>query len=203
MAEKQYRQTKTPINSSLTVVQDNDYNWGAIDEDGNIVIPFGKYAWIDGFQNGLAKVIGHNDTTSPRLRLDLVYDDNDLNIKKERVAEQGIINENGEEVLPLEYTVWKFYEKEFPTIKYFKGTESHTVTYESLNPDLLEDDEWGIDDDDDDDSYDYNDPYDRYDDYDDYNDYNDRMRDTWDAMTDGMYGDMPDGFDGDFDFLGY
>lgn len=31
----------------------------------------------------------------------------------------------------------------------------------------------------------------------------DYMRDTWDAMTDGMYGDMPEGFDGDFDFLGY
>ena len=31
----------------------------------------------------------------------------------------------------------------------------------------------------------------------------DHMRDSWDAMTDGMYGDMPGGFDGDFDFLGY
>lgn len=41
--------------------------------------------------------------------------------------------------------------------------------------------------------------------YDDYNDYDghDYARDTWDAMTDGMYGDMPDGFDGDFSFLGY
>lgn len=29
------------------------------------------------------------------------------------------------------------------------------------------------------------------------------MEDTWDAMTDGQYGDMPDDFDGDFDFLGY
>ncbi len=34
------------------------------------------------------------------------------------------------------------------------------------------------------------------------NDSHDYMRDSWDAMTDGMYGDMPDGFDGDFDFLG-
>ena len=34
-----------------------------------------------------------------------------------------------------------------------------------------------------------------------YDDY-DYMADTWDAMTDGMYGDMPDGFDGDFDFMG-
>ena len=33
-------------------------------------------------------------------------------------------------------------------------------------------------------------------------DYNDYLRDSWDAMTDGMYGDMPDGFDGDYDFLG-
>lgn len=30
----------------------------------------------------------------------------------------------------------------------------------------------------------------------------DYAQDTWDAMTDGMYGDMPDGFDGDYDFLG-
>ena len=43
----------------------------------------------------------------------------------------------------------------------------------------------------------------QYDDnYQDYRDDPDYMRDTWDAMTDGMYGDMPDGFDGDFDFLG-
>lgn len=35
-----------------------------------------------------------------------------------------------------------------------------------------------------------------------YCDNNDNSRDTWDAMTDGMYGDMPDGFDGDYGFLG-
>ena len=42
-----------------------------------------------------------------------------------------------------------------------------------------------------------------YNSYDSYEDYNDYERDTWDAMTDGMYGDMPDGFDGDYSFLGY
>lgn len=26
---------------------------------------------------------------------------------------------------------------------------------------------------------------------------------TWDAMTDGQYGDMPEGFDGDYDWLGF
>lgn len=34
-------------------------------------------------------------------------------------------------------------------------------------------------------------------------DYNDYERDSWDAMTDGQYGDMPDGFDGDYSFMGY
>ena len=67
MEDKQYRQTKFPINSRIIVVQDKDYKWGAVDEDGNVIIPFGKYAWIDGFQNGLAKVIGHNDTMSPNI----------------------------------------------------------------------------------------------------------------------------------------
>lgn len=38
-------------------------------------------------------------------------------------------------------------------------------------------------------------------DYDSYEE-PDYAQDTWDAMTDGMYGDMPDGFDGDYDFLG-
>lgn len=37
----------------------------------------------------------------------------------------------------------------------------------------------------------------------DYNDYEYTLEDTWDAMTDGMYGDMPEGWDGDLEFLGY
>lgn len=39
--------------------------------------------------------------------------------------------------------------------------------------------------------------------YDDVPSYRELMEDTWNAMTDGQYGDMPEGFDGDFDFLGY
>lgn len=43
-------------------------------------------------------------------------------------------------------------------------------------------------------------------DYDDEQDYycsRVTEEDVWDAMTDGMYGDMPEGFDGDYSFLGY
>ncbi len=36
-----------------------------------------------------------------------------------------------------------------------------------------------------------------------YNDNEYTLEDTWDAMTDGMYGDMPEGWDGDLEFLGY
>ena len=39
--------------------------------------------------------------------------------------------------------------------------------------------------------------------YEDGPSYREMMEDSWDAMTDGQYGDMPEGFDGDFDFLGY
>lgn len=30
----------------------------------------------------------------------------------------------------------------------------------------------------------------------------DYKEDTWDAMTDGMYGDTPENFDGDYSFMG-
>lgn len=43
MDENKYRRVKSPINSTLTVVQDNEYQWGVIDENGNIVVPFGRY----------------------------------------------------------------------------------------------------------------------------------------------------------------
>lgn len=140
MDDKQYRRTKPPINSRITVVQNSDYKWGAIDEKDNVVIPFGKYAWIDGFQNGLAKVIGHNDSMSPNVDVHFTNwgDDNDM-VDDSRVAEQGIVNEAGEEVLPLKYNIWKFYGKDYPTIKYFEGEEEHVVTFQSLNPSLATD----------------------------------------------------------------
>jgi hypothetical protein len=154
--ESNYRKVKTPINSTLYAVQDNEYKWGVIDGDENVIVQFGKYAWIDGFQNGIAKVIAFSDTTSPNI---VAMFDDDLNvvtdIDSRRVAAQGIINEKGDEVLPLEYKIWKFYGKDFPTIKVFKGEECRNYTYSELNPE-------------------YHTPKSTYepdDDYDDYDDY--------------------------------
>jgi hypothetical protein len=191
MEEEKYRQVKAPINSSLYAVQDKDYKWGVVDEDDNVIVPFGKYAWIDGFQNGLAKVIDYSDNTSAVLVIKVV--DHDLVLDKTRHAAQGIINEEGEEVLPLEYVVWKFYGKDYPTIKTFKNDIEYTQRYEDLNPNLIEDSAY--------DDCDYCSDYDDYDYR--YADDFDWRKESWYAMTDGQYGDIPEGFDGDFDPYGY
>lgn len=80
----------------VRVVERSDYKWGVIDSKGNIVVPFGKYDWIDGFDSGLCRVkIGKEPST-------LANNGN----------KWGIINEHGEEVLPCEYDeVWNFYGK--------------------------------------------------------------------------------------------
>lgn len=135
MNKENYRRINEPINSNLYSVQNKDYKWGVVDENDTVMVEFGKYDWIDGFQNGLAKVIGHNDNTSPSVVM--VYDLEAGKEITERTAEQGIINEKGEEVLPLEYTIWKFYGKDFPTIKAFKGDAEYKFSFEQLNP-LLE-----------------------------------------------------------------
>lgn len=186
MESEKYRKINNPINSSLYSVQNQEYKWGVVDEQENVIIEFGKYAWIDGFQNGLAKVIGYNDNTSPYI-LGTFTDDwtfvKSADIPKR--YEQGIIDENGNEVLALEYNIWKFYGKDFPTIKAFKDGVEHKYYYKELNPKYIDDDDISKT------SYDNR-----------YN-YNQIKRDSWDAMTDGQYGDMPDEFDGDYSFLGY
>lgn len=116
---KNYRKIYEPINSSLYSVQNKDFKWGVIDEDENIIIPFGKYQWIDGFQNGLAKVASHEDNECGTW----------IPVLCEVVAKQGIINELGEEVLPLEYDIWKFYGKDFDTIKVIKNDKTFYYPY--------------------------------------------------------------------------
>ena len=49
MEKDNYRQIKEPINSDLYSVQNKEYKWGVVDENDNVIVPFLKYAWIDGF----------------------------------------------------------------------------------------------------------------------------------------------------------
>ena len=47
---------------NVSVVQNSIYQWGVIDREGNTIVPFGKYEWIDGFDSGLARVRSKGNT---------------------------------------------------------------------------------------------------------------------------------------------
>lgn len=109
-----------PKNSSLTVRQYIHGGCDVIDPAGNIVIPKGRYHWIYGFRNGLARVQGRTHNTRKVSSLSL--ETNALTrykIPGKWHKEQGIINERGEEVMPLEYEVWDFYNTDI--IQTFRG----------------------------------------------------------------------------------
>lgn len=70
----------------ITVV--SDLGFCVCDTKGNTIVPYGKYKYIDGFDKGLARV-------------------------KNKDKQWGIINVNGEEVLPLVFNnIWNFYNKD-------------------------------------------------------------------------------------------
>lgn len=80
---------------NVKVIQRSFHEWGVTDLEDNIIVPFGKYDWIDGFDHGFARVkIGQQPN-------------NLISSNK-----WGIINEAGEEVLkPVYDSVWNFFKK--------------------------------------------------------------------------------------------
>ncbi|MCH4155733.1 MAG: WG repeat-containing protein [Muribaculaceae bacterium] len=113
---------------NLTVVERPDYTWGVVGAQGEEIVPFGKYDWIDGFDQGLARVkIGKGPATN---------------------CKWGIINESGEEVLPAEYDeVWNFLDKGRSSTKVVKDGHEKQVQFSDLNPDLRDDEPQYQDDD--------------------------------------------------------
>lgn len=82
-------------NEVLFTVQREDYQWGVIDTAGKEFVPFGKYNWIDGYDHGYTRVVGYQSSD-----------------RTNNTTKWGIINEYGEEVLPVEYdNIWNFYDK--------------------------------------------------------------------------------------------
>lgn len=110
-------------NKKLYTVQNDNYQYAVLSIDGNEIVPFGKYNWIDGFDNGLARVkIG--STT------------NGLNAND---CKWGLIDENGKEVLPVEYdNIWTFYGKNRATTRVEKENFAQNIVLaEILNPDKI------------------------------------------------------------------
>ncbi len=175
---------------NVSVIQRNDLEWAVIDDNKNIIVPFGKYGWIEGFdENGLSRVRTEKikdiaiqlETSDEEVEwiIGTILNSQDVN-EELKYPKWGIIDVNGKEVLPVEYdSVWKFFNKNRKTtfaekqgIRYEFSLEFQCIISDTVSE-----------------RQHYN------------NDY-DYKSDSWYAMTDGMYGDMPDGFDGDYDFLG-
>lgn len=98
----------------------------------------------------------------------------------------GLINEEGKVVLPIQYDeIWKFEGKHRATTNVVYQGETFEIRlcdYSDKAPiPYLENSQCESS----------------------YEDDFDYRKESWYAMTDGQYGDMPDGFDGDYDWLGY
>ena len=106
----------------VNVLMDDMHQWGVIDNNGNIIVPFGKYDWIDSFDQGLARV-----------NIRISQEDNRYGTMKK----WGIINERGEEVLPLEYDeIWNFYGKNRYSTKAVLDGDEYNIYFHDLNPEL-------------------------------------------------------------------
>lgn len=188
------------ISNNLLFVMDNKYNVGIIDKNNQIVVspkfhaltyPVGNF-FIGVLANDHGEfVISLFDLTSK----DIVNEGIQLRIEESRSAMEHSfrnhfllmyhINENDNTLhgYAFENSVnWIKTEvaREFNPMRVSRiGKFNHRRYWFSIN-DMEPEKSYSCDD----------------------SDYNDYLRDSWDAMTDGMYGDMPDGFDGDYDFLG-
>lgn len=179
---------KEMVYGKVRVVENAAYQWAVIDDQDNIIVPFGKYGWIDGFDSGLARV---RTRTLSECTRDAVIERFDLtNANSSGVicngadgAKWGIINECGEEVLPVIYDrVWNFFGKDLSSTTVEKDGESSVVSFSDLNPSLSA---HGT-------SHSYNDPSDVYPynepgwgSYDEYGGYNGHDDFTIDSAFDG------------------
>lgn len=92
----EYEGIVMPIFSNRIVLRSYEKGYAVIDFNGNIIVPFGKYNYIDGFDRGVARV-KQGKTTNGLQKSD---------------AKWGIIDENGNEVLePIYNNIWNFYNK--------------------------------------------------------------------------------------------
>ncbi len=104
-------------NKELYTAQNEKFQYGVLRVDGSVVVPFGKYNWIDGYDNGLARVKIGTAT----------------NGQKENGNKWGLIDENGNEVLPIEYdAIWAFYDKKRTTTKVVKGDIAQDIVLSDI-----------------------------------------------------------------------
>lgn len=144
--------TSEQIYGNVKVIRNGSNKWGVTDLEGNVIVPFGKYAWIDGFERGLARVREEGQIRySPNVIFTISADgkatsdkdeirqlqEEEYKAHPERFSKWGIINEKGEEVLPVEYEeIWNFVGKDYDTIVVKKNSIEQKIYFHDLNPNL-------------------------------------------------------------------
>ena len=97
-------QTIIIYSGNVNVVKKIDYgsvSFCVTDRDGSIIVPYGKYGWIDAFDHGFARVADQ-----------LMNTEIDMKTGNERHSKWGLITEKGEEVLPVMLdSIWNFKDK--------------------------------------------------------------------------------------------
>lgn len=92
----EYEGIAMPLFSNRIVLRSYEKGYAVIDFNGNIIVPYGKYNYIDGFDTGVARVKLGKTTNG--------LQDSD--------TKWGIIDENGNEILqPIYKNIWSFYNK--------------------------------------------------------------------------------------------
>lgn len=126
---------KSSKNYGIVNVISDRGQYSVEDNDGNIIVPAGRYAWISGFDSGLARVCTSGrslNTSNVIVSCDLsgCYSGERLkqHVREEFLAHPekfqkwGIIDKGGNEVLPLEYDeIRKFEGKGKLTTKVIKS----------------------------------------------------------------------------------
>lgn len=99
------------LGSVITVIGDD--GCFAMDRNGNVVIPQGRYSWIDGFDDGLARV----------------------NKQVDGKEYWGIVDCDGKEVLPLDYDkIWNFYGKHLDGTNVVKDGQQYFLKFDYIRP---------------------------------------------------------------------
>ena len=113
---------KTNNYGKVNVVENDKYQYGVTDNDGNVIVPFGKYAWISGYDHGLARVKNMMGIALVDLKSGVVEN-----------PKWGIIDMDGNEVLSVKYDeIWNFLGKGRNSTRVIKDGESYDFDFNSL-----------------------------------------------------------------------
>ncbi len=113
---------RTDNYGQVNVVQNDKFLYGVTDNDGKVIVPFGKYGWISGFDHGLARVKSIFGQVGIDLETGAVEN-----------PKWGIIDMQGNEVLPVEYDeVWNFLGKGRNSTRVIKDDQSFDFFFDGL-----------------------------------------------------------------------